>query len=145
MRPGTPGIVWRNLRVVPTPLPSSVMTAWDDVSSSEKYVSGTLDETRHYYLSSSSQVLEERVDSETDAAQQFVWGIRFVDDLVLRDKDLNSDGVADERLYALADPRFSILAVTDDSGSVQERYSYAALRSNNGLNSRLRQPQQFQF
>jgi RHS repeat-associated protein len=91
-----------------------------------KYVSGTLSETVHYYMSSSSQVLEERVDSETDAAQQFVWGIRFVDDLVLRDKDLNSDGVADERLYTLADPRFSVLAVTDDSGSVQERYSYAA-------------------
>jgi len=84
---------------------------------------GTLSETRHYYLSTSSQVLEERVDTETDPVQQFLWGIRFVDDLVLRDKDTAGNGL-DERLYGLADPRFSILAIVDDTGAVHERYAY---------------------
>ena len=55
---------------------------------------------------------------------QYLWGIRFVDDLVLRDRDTNGDGTLDERLYALCDPRFSIIAITDDSGAVQERYGY---------------------
>ena len=80
-------------------------------------------QTRHYYLSSSSQVLEERVDSQTDPIQQFLWGVRFVDDLALLArtpramKDLR-------RAVRLADPRFSVLAIVDDTGAVQERYAY---------------------
>ncbi len=88
------------------------------------YDTGTLDETRHCYYSDQAQCLEERIDSSTDPDQQFVWGIRFVDDLVLRDRDTNGDGTLDERLYALCDPRFSIIAITDNSGTVQERYGY---------------------
>ena len=88
------------------------------------YESGTLDETRHCYYSDRAQCLEERVDSSTDAAVQYLWGIRFVDDLVLRDRDTNGDGTLDERLYALCDPRFSVVAITDDTGTVQERYGY---------------------
>ena len=88
------------------------------------YDSGTLDETRHCYYSDRAQCLEERIDSSTDAAVQYLWGIRFVDDLVLRDRDTNGDGTLDERLYALCDPRFSIIAITDNSGTVQERYGY---------------------
>ncbi len=88
------------------------------------YKSGSLTETRHFYYSTSSQVLEERVDSDTDPAQQFLWGIRFVDDLVLRDKDTMGNGTLNERLYGLSDPRFSLLAIADTSGTVQERYNY---------------------
>ena len=88
------------------------------------YESGTLDETRHCYYSDRAQCLEERIDSSTDSAVQYLWGIRFVDDLVLRDRDTNGDGTLDERLYALCDPRFSVVAITDDTGTVQERYGY---------------------
>ena len=48
---------------------------------------GELDETRHFYYSDQWQVIEERVDSSTDPERQFAWGIRYVDDLVLRDRD----------------------------------------------------------
>ena len=89
------------------------------------YKEGSLSETRHFYYSTSSQVLEERVDSDTDPTQQFLWGIRFVDDLVLRDKDTTGNGTLNERLYSLSDPRFSILAITDNTGAVKERYAYA--------------------
>lgn len=78
------------------------------------------------FYSAGSQVLEERVGSSTDADKQYLWGIRFVDDLVLRDSDTNSDGTLDERHYALADTRFSIVAIMDENGSVQERYAYDA-------------------
>jgi RHS repeat-associated protein len=90
----------------------------------ENYKDGTPTDTRHFYLATSSQVLEERVDSDTDPTQQFLWGIRFVDDLVLRDKDTTGNGTLNERLYSLSDPRFSILAITDDTGVVKERYAY---------------------
>ncbi|WP_233216293.1 hypothetical protein [Blastopirellula marina] len=56
---------------------------------SKAYVSGSLDETRHAYFTEPSkwQVIEERVDSSTDAERQNAWGLRYIDDLVLRDRD----------------------------------------------------------
>ena len=92
----------------------------------KSFTDGRLVETRHSYLSSENQVLEERVGVSNTAERQFVWGIRFVDDLLLRDRDTGSDGNLNERLYALSDLRFSVLALVDPSGSVVERFAYAA-------------------
>jgi RHS repeat-associated protein len=50
--------------------------------------------------------------------------MRYVDELVLRDRDTNADGSLDERLYALQDSNFNVTALADTSGAVQERYSY---------------------
>ncbi|MCL4176188.1 MAG: hypothetical protein KJ072_00350 [Verrucomicrobia bacterium] len=70
--------------------------------------------TRDYYYSLGWQVLEERVGGTLD--RQFVWGIRHIDDLVLRDRGA-------ERLYAVHDA-MHLTAVTNASGAVQERYGY---------------------
>jgi RHS repeat-associated protein len=70
--------------------------------------------TRDYYYSLGWQVLEERVGGTLD--RQFVWGIRHIDDLVLRDRGA-------ERLYAVHDA-MHVTAVTNASGAVQERYGY---------------------
>jgi RHS repeat-associated protein len=59
-------------------------------------------------------VVEERVGGTLD--RQFVWGIRHIDDLVLRDR-------GSERLYAVHDA-MHVTAVVNDSGAVQERYGY---------------------
>jgi RHS repeat-associated protein len=80
-----------------------------------KTVSGTI---RHYYYSSQWQILEERVGASAIADRQFVWGTRYVDDLVLRDRGA-------ERFYVLHD-YFNCTAVVDTSGTVQERYGYEA-------------------
>jgi len=85
---------------------------------------GTLTKTRHLYLSNRNQVLEERNDAATTAAIQNLWGIRFIDELILRDRDTNGNGVLDERLYALTDTRFSVVALTNTSGAIQERTAY---------------------
>ncbi len=85
------------------------------------YSGGVLTETRHFYYTSSWQVLEERVDSSTNPNRQFVWGLRYIDDLVLRDRDTSGDGVLDERLYTLRDGNWNVTSVTDASGDVQER------------------------
>jgi len=88
-------------------------------------------ETRHFYYSAAWQVIEERVDTSTAADRQFIWGIRYVDDLVLRDRDATTGGDLgtsgsglDERLYALQDANYNVTALADTSGTVVERFAY---------------------
>ena len=76
------------------------------------------EDPRHFYYTDKWQIIEERVNTSTSADRQFVWGIRYIDDLVLRDKGT-------ERLYAIQD-YFQPTAVMDASGAVLERYGYEA-------------------
>ncbi len=88
------------------------------------YSGGSLSQTRHQYYSSGWQLLEERVGSATTPERQFVWGTRYIDDLVLRERDTDASGSVNERLYSMQDPNWNVVAVSDASGAVQERYSY---------------------
>jgi len=90
------------------------------------YVSGELDETRHFYFTypSTWQVVEERVGTSMNANRQFAWGLRYADDLLRRDRDVAGDGALDERLYGVLDANSSLMAIVDSAGVVQERYSY---------------------
>ena len=102
-------------------------------SRTTKTVGGT---TRHYYYSRGWEVLEERVGISTYADRQFVWGLRYADDLVLRDRNADADsgtgsfGVGnsglEERIYTLQDPNGNVVAITGADGAVQERYTYTA-------------------
>jgi RHS repeat-associated protein len=76
---------------------------------------------QHHYYSENWQVLEERVGAASTADRQFVWGLRYIDDLVLRDQGAN-------RLYALQDPNWNVVAITNAASPtvVQERYGYEA-------------------
>jgi len=81
----------------------------------------------HTYWSDRWKPLEERVDSATAAARQYLWGVRpgHRDELILRDRDTDGDGTLDERLYATMD-YFNGTSILDTSGTVVERYAYAA-------------------
>ncbi len=87
-----------------------------------KTVSGT---TTHFYYNKKWKQVEERIDSGTNANRQYIWGNRYRDDLILRDRDTNSSGSLDERLYATHD-YFNSTAILNTSGAVQERYGYSA-------------------
>ncbi|MFO0916596.1 MAG: RHS repeat-associated core domain-containing protein [Pirellulales bacterium] len=89
----------------------------------EKVAGGS---TTRYYHSNQWQVLEERVDSTTLPRAQYVWGPRYVDDLIVRDRDSSApfDGVLNERLYYLQDANWNVTALVSASGVVQERYAY---------------------
>ena len=91
------------------------------------YDSGTLDETRHFFYTEPSQwqVVEERVDTSTDANRQFVWGLRYLDDIVERDRDTTDDGTLDERLYGMQDGNWNIDVLVGADGTVLERYAYS--------------------
>ena len=69
----------------------------------------------------------------TAANRQYVWGVRYMDDLVLRDRDVAAGGDLgvtgsglDERFYAMQDPNWNVAAIANVSGVVQERYRYTA-------------------
>jgi RHS repeat-associated protein len=70
---------------------------------------------RHYYYDDQWRVVEERLNTATTADRRFVWGVRRLDDLILRD--------ASTRLYAV-DDKINVTAVVDVNGTVQERYGY---------------------
>ena len=97
------------------------------------YDDGVFSEVRHFYYTNDWQVLEERAsdtltsDPRTLApAAQFVWGQRYIDDLILRDRDTNADGTLDERLYALQDANWNVVALADTTGEIVERYGYSS-------------------
>jgi RHS repeat-associated protein len=63
---------------------------------------------------------------DLDPDMQYVWGLRYIDDLVLRDRDTSGNGTLDERLYALQDANWNVVALADSDGDVVERYLYSA-------------------
>ena len=92
----------------------------------KNYTAGTLTDTRHYYYTTQWQVIEERLGSATTADRHYLWGNRYINDLILRDRDVNGDGTLEERLYALKDANWNVIALADANGDIQERYAYDA-------------------
>ena len=81
-------------------------------------------ESRHSYYSEGWQSLEERLSATGPAERQSVWGVRYIDDCVLRDRSTTS--TLDERSYACQDANWNVTALVDTSGDEQERYAYSA-------------------
>ena len=88
----------------------------------KSYASGVLNETRDYYFSSNWQILEERIDGSSTPDRHFVWGTRYIDDLICRDR--SDTGTLDERLYACPDANWNVTALVNTSGAVAERIEY---------------------
>jgi RHS repeat-associated protein len=94
------------------------------------YVSGTPSFTRRMYYSDQWQVLEERQFEDPDwlLHKQYVWGIRYIDELVLRDQDTSNppNGTLNQRHYALQDANFNVVAIVNNIGDVSRRFDYDA-------------------
>jgi len=52
--------------------------------------------------------------------------LRYIDALIVRDRDTDANGTLDERLYALQDPNWNVAALAEPDGDVAERYTYEA-------------------
>jgi RHS repeat-associated protein len=81
------------------------------------YASGTLSETRTFYYNKDWQCLEEYVGSTCKV--RYIWGLRYIDDLVTYRKDSTD-------YYAVQDANWNVVALTNTSGVVQERYTYSS-------------------
>jgi RHS repeat-associated protein len=80
------------------------------------YTSGVLSETRDFYFTANWRDVDEHVGGTM--VDQYVWGVRYIDELVCRDDD------TPRRLYAIQDANFNLTGITDVSGAVVERYLY---------------------
>ena len=93
------------------------------------------------YYTTDWQVLEEDSRAGGTVQNQYVWGLGYIDDLVLRDDNsitgLNygtaTSGLG-RRLYAQQDANWNVTAVTDTTGAVQERMIYDPYGSLTALN-----------
>ncbi|WP_315851684.1 RHS repeat domain-containing protein, partial [Planctopirus hydrillae] len=88
----------------------------------KNYDTGVLDETTHAYFTDGWQNIEERINSSSTPSQHHIWGLRYIDDCLLRDR--TTDTTLDERLYALQDANWNVTAIIDNTGVVQERFEY---------------------
>jgi len=97
----------------------------------------TLEETRHCYFTEPSkwQVIEERLGSSADAEQQLVWGLRYIDNILLRNRDTTGNGTLEERLYGLQDANWNTTVLVDVGGDVLERFAYTAYGQPDFLNA----------
>ena len=114
------------------------------------YDEGSLTSRRHYYYSDKWQVLEERLETSDGSGgfdtaivdRQYVWGLRYVDDLLSRDR--NTDGTStgdygktgsglDERIMALQDDNYNVCAIANTTGVCLERYNYTSYGESNCL------------
>ena len=83
------------------------------------------DDARHYYYNG-QQVIEEADDPSGgtyDIDKRFVWGKRYIDDLIAREHDPDGDNTF-TRHYTLHDRSWNIIALADDAGDIVERYRY---------------------
>jgi RHS repeat-associated protein len=91
-----------------------------------------------YYYSTQWQCVEERTltnaASKTTTATvphfQWVWDLRYVDAVILRDENKDGDnsctGASDQRIFYTQDANFNTTALVDMTGAVVERYVYDA-------------------
>ena len=91
----------------------------------KKYVSGSLNQTRHFYHTAQWQTIEERLESGgsilSTADRQFTWGLRYIDDLVCRTVNSTHD-------YAYQDANWNV--VLSSSGLSRVGYeAYGQIRS----------------
>ncbi len=92
----------------------------------DTYTSGTLSESRRYYYTPGWQCLEKRTGTTTTAERQFVWGLRYIDDLILRDRATANNGTIKQRRYVLQDGNWNTIALCDITGFVTERFAHSA-------------------
>jgi RHS repeat-associated protein len=93
----------------------------------QTYSGGTLSQTRDFYFTANWQDIEE--DVAGSLADQYVWGIRYIDELICRDDPTYG------RLYATQDANFNVTSITDTGGSVQERYLFDPYGNRTIMNS----------
>jgi len=96
-----------------------------------RYISGAVSNCDHRYYNASWQVVETRVHGSSGQPEtappyyQYVWSARYIDSLVLRDWNTDSDNYCDDqRLYYLGDANFNVTCLVDTSGDALERYLY---------------------
>ena len=109
-------------------------THWRSLKKSDTNGNNSLDEKREMYYTAGWQLIEERIDDDyinnagIDRNMQYLWGGRYIDDIIMHREDTNGDGDFtdndDTRWWHLTDVQFSTIAILDDAANVAERVKY---------------------
>jgi RHS repeat-associated protein len=121
----------------------------------KNYESGTLTETRHLYYThpASWRCLEERLGTTPDTTppdRQFVWGRRYIDDLILRDRAVTSSSSSSgsgpnplgERFFARQDGNWNVTLIMAADSILQWRFIFSAYGASTTLSPEHDQPAQ---
>ena len=76
------------------------------------------------YFNNGWKALEIRKDGSANPWKQYVWSIRYIDAVICRFYDANTDGLDIETLYYCNDANMNVTTLVNTSGAVQERYEY---------------------
>jgi len=90
-------------------------------------VTTAISETRHFYYTNRWRDVEERTGSPATMERQYVWGVRYVDELVCRDR-------TSERYYALQDAVYCVTGICSVAGAIAERYLFDSYGARTILN-----------
>jgi RHS repeat-associated protein len=85
-----------------------------------------------FYETGGWQKIEERILINTSTkttpanqiSNQYIYDFRYIDALAVRDFDSDNNGTLDLRHYYMHDTNYSILALSDTSSVISERYRY---------------------
>jgi len=111
-------------------------THWRSIKTSDSDDSGGIDEKREQYYTAGWQLVEERIDDSwssgggfsADRYMQYLWGTRYIDDIIMHREDTGGDGdfdaIGDQSWWHLTDVQFSTVAVLNDNAVLQERIAY---------------------
>jgi RHS repeat-associated protein len=105
---------------------------WRVIRKHDSDLDGDLDRKNVILFNASWQMVEERIDDDYQSSsginrhKQYVWGIRYIDDLILHrhDSDKDNNYAEEDRFYHLTDAQFSTVAIIDQTAEVQERVTY---------------------
>jgi len=89
-----------------------------------KVAEGSPNVTFDYYYNEGWQLLEVRKDGDADPLKQFVWDLRYIDALVCRFRDHDTNGTLDDTYYYTNDANFNVTALVESDGLLDERYEY---------------------
>jgi hypothetical protein len=69
-----------------------------------------------------------RWNSTDKTLREYVWGLQYIDEILERDEDKNSDGdtrdAGDESLYYVQDGNWNVHSLCDENGDPVERVLY---------------------
>jgi RHS repeat-associated protein len=85
---------------------------------------GAWDCTYHYYLAGDSVVEEQ--NGSAQPIKQYVWGKKYIDELVQTSLNSNPTGqtTCDTSYWACQDANWNVLGIINGSGTLTERYEY---------------------
>ncbi len=112
---------WNRLKSV-TGASSSVTHSYDALGRRIKEVRTGPALTTDLFYSDKWQVVEEWKDGANHA--QYLWSPVYVDAMILRDRNNDTNPDLEERVYVMQDANWNVTGIMNPAGSVLERYVY---------------------